>query len=79
MQEPQQTLLLSKNFYNIGVLFFFSLIYLLFEKPTTLEAKKEFADSDFYVCKVCGNTVEASAPERCSICGAPKEQFEKIQ
>lgn len=52
----------------------------LFSKAIeSLDNKKEFADIDYYVCKVCGNTVEASAPERCSICGAPKEQFEQIK
>ena len=52
----------------------------LFSKAIeSLENKKEIPDEDYYVCKVCGNTVEASAPERCPICGAPKEQFEKIQ
>ena len=50
----------------------------LFSKAIeSVENKKELADTDYYVCKVCGNTVEVSAPERCSICGAPKEQFEK--
>lgn len=52
----------------------------LFSKAIeSIENEKEFADTDYYVCKVCGNTVEASAPERCPICGAPKEQFERIK
>jgi len=52
----------------------------LFSKAIeVLENKKELADENYYVCKVCGNTVEASAPERCPICGASKEQFEKIE
>jgi len=52
----------------------------LFSKAVeSLEAKKELGDTDYYVCKVCGNTVENSAPERCPICGVPKEKFEKIQ
>jgi rubrerythrin len=51
----------------------------LFSKALeALETRKELADTDYYVCKVCGNTVETAAPERCPICGAPKEQFEKI-
>jgi rubrerythrin len=33
---------------------------------------------DYYVCSICGNTVERSAPERCPICNAPKEMFRKI-
>lgn len=34
---------------------------------------------DYYVCQVCGNTVEGEAPERCPICGAPKKMFKKIE
>ncbi|MFZ7136952.1 MAG: rubrerythrin family protein [archaeon] len=43
-----------------------------------LENKTELKNVDYYVCEVCGNTVEGSAPDKCPICGAPKQQFEKI-
>jgi rubrerythrin len=43
-----------------------------------IENGNELIKTDYYVCEVCGNTVEAPAPERCSICGAPKEKFLKI-
>lgn len=33
---------------------------------------------DYYVCQVCGNTVEGSAPDECEICGAPREKFKKV-
>jgi len=33
----------------------------------------------YYVCQVCGNTVEGEAPEKCPICGAPKKMFKKIE
>lgn len=33
---------------------------------------------DYYVCQVCGNTVENDAPEECPICGAKKEAFKKV-
>lgn len=33
---------------------------------------------DYYVCSVCGNTVENEAPDKCPICGAPKTKFSKI-
>ncbi len=33
---------------------------------------------DYYVCSVCGNTVENEAPESCPICGAKAEAFNKI-
>ena len=43
-----------------------------------LESAKQMADKPYYVCQVCGNTVEGEAPARCPICGAPKIQFKKI-
>jgi rubrerythrin len=36
------------------------------------------ADVEYYVCQVCGNTVENSAPDECPICGAKKQAFKKI-
>ncbi|MCZ7398579.1 MAG: rubrerythrin family protein [Candidatus Methanoperedens sp.] len=33
---------------------------------------------DYYVCSICGNTVEGSAPGKCPICNAPKEMFRKV-
>lgn len=33
---------------------------------------------DYYVCQVCGNTVEKEAPDSCAICGAPKDKFKLI-
>ena len=49
----------------------------LFQK--TLDALKsgKLKEVDYYVCSVCGNTVENAAPERCPICGAPKSKFFK--
>lgn len=45
----------------------------------TLKAKKPTPSVDYYVCKVCGNTVERDAPDKCLICGAPKAQFLRVQ
>ena len=44
----------------------------------TLGTKKPLSNVDYYVCKVCGNTVERAAPEKCSICGAPTAQFLRV-
>jgi len=44
----------------------------------TLKNKKDFVATDYYVCGVCGNTVEGSPPEKCPICGAPRSKFNKI-
>jgi rubrerythrin len=32
----------------------------------------------FYVCEVCGNTVEGEAPDRCPVCGAQKKMFKAV-
>jgi rubrerythrin len=36
-------------------------------------------DVDYYVCQVCGNTVEGEPPDKCPICGALKKMFKKIE
>lgn len=33
---------------------------------------------DYYVCQVCGNTVEGEPPDTCPICGTKKEDFKLI-
>ena len=45
----------------------------------TLEAGKTVTETTYYVCQVCGNTVEGEAPERCPVCGAPRSKFKKIE
>jgi len=50
----------------------------LFTKAAeALKSGKELPSVDYYVCGVCGNTVEGEAPEKCPICGAPKAKFFK--
>jgi len=43
-----------------------------------VEAGQKAKEKPFYVCQVCGHTVEGEAPDKCPICGAPKIQFKKI-
>ena len=43
-----------------------------------LAAGKGTSDTPFYVCQVCGHTVEGEAPDRCPVCGALKASFKKI-
>jgi len=43
-----------------------------------LAALGKNADVEYYVCQVCGNTVENGAPDECPICGAKKQAFRKI-
>jgi rubrerythrin len=33
---------------------------------------------DYYVCPICGNTVEKAAPDKCPICGTPGKRFLRI-
>ena len=50
----------------------------LFKKAMeTLKNKKPMEKVDYYVCGVCGNTIEGEAPDKCPICGSPKEKFFK--
>ena len=50
----------------------------LFQKAIdALKNKKQLEKVDYYVCSVCGNTVEGTPPENCPICGAPKAKFFK--
>ena len=43
-----------------------------------LKTKTELPKTDYYVCPVCGNTFEGTAPDNCPICFTPKEKFMKI-
>jgi rubrerythrin len=42
-----------------------------------LKAGRDIPRVEFYVCRVCGNTVENKPPERCPICNAPAKSFDK--
>lgn len=48
----------------------------LYQKALNSLGKNETVD--YYVCQVCGNTVESAAPDKCPICGASKAMFIKI-
>jgi rubrerythrin len=48
------------------------------EVAKQLENNVEPAQVDYYVCSVCGNTIENTAPEKCPICGSPKAKFFKV-
>ncbi|MCJ7500933.1 rubrerythrin family protein [bacterium] len=43
-----------------------------------LAAMSDLAETAYFVCDVCGNTVEGEAPDRCPICGMSKDHFMKI-
>lgn len=51
----------------------------LFQKANeALRNNKNLGNVDYYVCIVCGNTIENTPPEKCPICGAPKTKFFKV-
>ncbi len=43
-----------------------------------LTEKKEVKLDKIYICPVCGYTVVGEAPEKCPVCGAPKEMFKEF-
>ena len=36
------------------------------------------AETDYYVCQVCGYTAEGEAPDECPVCKAKKQAFKKV-
>jgi rubrerythrin len=43
-----------------------------------LETLGSNVETEYYICKVCGCTVEGEAPDVCPVCGAKKIAFYKI-
>jgi rubrerythrin len=43
-----------------------------------LEKNGDIAEQEYYVCEICGHIELGSAPEKCSVCGAPKEKFKHV-
>jgi rubrerythrin len=44
-----------------------------------LNQGKAVPDKPFFVCQVCGHTVEGSAPDKCPVCGALAKMFKKVE
>jgi rubrerythrin len=44
----------------------------------SLKSKKDLDKVDYYVCSVCGNTVENQPPTKCPICNASASAFKKV-
>ena len=44
-----------------------------------IDKGKSMEVKPFYVCQVCGNTVEGEAPDTCPVCNAPKKMFKLIE
>jgi len=43
-----------------------------------LSAGNDLTMARFFVCGVCGNTVTGAPPEKCPICGSPREKFAEV-
>ncbi|MDM8536147.1 rubrerythrin family protein [Desulfobacterales bacterium HSG17] len=43
-----------------------------------LEKMGDLEETDYYVCKVCGHTIEGETEDKCPICGAAAKAFSKV-
>lgn len=43
-----------------------------------IDSLDSMTECDYYVCKVCGHTHEAKAPDKCPVCGANANAFFKV-
>ena len=43
-----------------------------------VEKGQKMPEKTIYVCQYCGNTVEGEPPDKCPICGRPKNMFKRI-
>lgn len=48
------------------------------EALEAVESGSDLPETRIYVCEVCGNTVQGEAPDKCPICGAPKNKFTEV-
>ena len=48
------------------------------EAKQSVEAGKDVAAQDIWVCITCGFTMEGVPPDKCPVCGASKEKFRKF-
>ncbi|WP_018962813.1 rubrerythrin family protein [Coprothermobacter platensis] len=39
---------------------------------------KDFEADKIFICPVCGYTVEGEPPEKCPVCGAPRDKFREF-
>jgi len=42
------------------------------------DAGQDVTIGKVYICPVCGYTVEGDAPDKCPVCGAPREMFKEF-
>lgn len=49
------------------------------EAIEAVKAGQDLPETAIYVCEICGNTVYGEAPDKCEICGVPKERFFAVE
>ena len=49
------------------------------EAQAAINAGKDLAAAPIFVCSVCGYTVNDAAPDKCPICGVPKDRFAEVR
>ncbi len=49
------------------------------EALETLQGGSDIEETKIFVCGVCGNTVKGEPPDKCPVCGVPKQMFKEIE
>lgn len=49
------------------------------EAIEAVKSGNDLPETAIYVCEICGNTVLGEAPDKCQICGVPKDRFFAIE
>jgi rubrerythrin len=44
----------------------------------SMKSGNDIPKKDYYVCPTCGYTIENNAPDKCPVCGAKEEIFNKV-
>lgn len=48
------------------------------EAKQKVDEGKDIEIGDIYICPVCGYTAEGEPPDKCPVCGLPKDKFKKF-
>jgi rubrerythrin len=51
---------------------------LYFEALEAVKGGKDLPQTSIFVCQVCGNTVLGECPDKCPVCGVPKDRFVEV-
>jgi rubrerythrin len=48
------------------------------EAIDAVKSGKDLPSAEYFVCQTCGYTAMGETPDRCPVCGAPKNRFKRI-